>query len=517
MIDTVVLIIYFSLIIGIGVYFSRGRKNSEDYFLAGKNVNWLVVAGSLLAIGISSEHLISLTAAGARRGLAIANFEWLAGLMVLILAWLFIPIYSRAQTYTVPEFLEQRYNRSIRFIISIFTILIYVCTRMTVILFAGGWLLNQVLGWDIMTTTVVIIVLTGVYTIAGGLKAVMYTDVAGAFILIIGAIVLMALGICETGGLSELKTQLTPEFFSVLKPLADPDFPWLGVLLGAPIIGIWYWCSDQMVVQRVLSAKNRDHANTGVLLAGFIKLLIILFLVVPGLIALVLFPEISADNALPAMMTSHLLPAGLKGIVIAMFLAAMMSSLAGVFNSTATLVTMDFYRIIKPGANQRKLVLVGRLTTAVLVILAILSVPLVRDLSLAFFKYLILIPFYLSPPIAVIFLFSLRKKAHVAAAMNTLVVGIIIGAARFLIEIFGVSVPNSYRWLLEMNLLYFTILLFVISMLIFVGTCLVSRQAVDQLLIEKMTYKSGQSSNRSLVFGSLAMILLVVIFISMFY
>ncbi|MBD3287956.1 sodium transporter, partial [candidate division KSB1 bacterium] len=250
MIDTVVLIIYFSLIIGIGAYFSRGRKTSEDYFLAGKNMNWLVVSGSLLAVGISSEHLISLTASGASRGLAIAHFEWLAGLMVLILAWLFVPIYSRASVFTAPEFIEQRYNRSTRFIFSTFTILMYICTRMTVILFAGGWLLHQVLGWDIMTTTVVIVVLTGVYTIAGGLKAVMYTDVAGAIILVVGTIVLTFLGFTETGGFADLKSHLTPEFFSVLKPLTDADFPWLGVLLGAPIIGIWYWCTDQMVVQR---------------------------------------------------------------------------------------------------------------------------------------------------------------------------------------------------------------------------------------------------------------------------
>ncbi|MFZ0389956.1 MAG: sodium/solute symporter, partial [Calditrichia bacterium] len=375
--DIFIISLYFVAIMAAGFWVSRRKEeSSSSYFLAGRNVGWFAIGTSLFATNISSEHFVGLAGSGAARGLAVGNFEWLAIIFVILLGWVFAPIYLKSGVYTLPELMEKRFNASSRIYLAGISIMTYMFTKVAVTILAGGLLLEKFLGWDVYTSAVVMIVLTGIYTVVGGLSAVVYTSVVQAFVLIGGAALLTVVGLNEVGGLEALRQQLPADYFSMVKPVSDPDFPWTGILFGAPILGIWYWCTDQYMVQRVLGAKSISHARTGTILTGFLKVLPVFIMVLPGMIAVALFPDISGDEAYPMMVASSLLPAGIRGLVIAGLLAALMSSLAGSFHSTSTLITMDYYRMVNPAASERKLVLVGRLSTTIIVITAILWVPL---------------------------------------------------------------------------------------------------------------------------------------------
>jgi len=430
-------------------------------------VGWIAIGASLFASNISSEHFIGLAGSGASGGLAVGNFEWLACLIVLILGWVFVPFYLKSGIYTMPEFLERRYNKSSRIYLTSISIVAYILTKISVTLFAGGLLLNKILGWDMITSSIVLVVVTGIYTIAGGLGAVIYTELMQTVVLIGGAATLTLLGLHEVGGFSGLHAKLPPEFFHMFKSVSHPDFPWTGIIFGAPILGIWYWCTDQFIVQRVLSAKNINNARSGAIFAGFLKILPVFILVLPGMIALALFPEIKGDEAYPTLVTSHLLPIGIRGIVIASLLAALMSSLASCFNSSSTLFTMDFYKNFKPNASERELVLVGRLATTVLVILGILWVPLIRSISSQLFIYLQSVQAYISPPIAAVFIFGiLSKRVNGKGAITALISGAVLGALRLMFEILTKSEKldlGLFQWYARMNFLHFAVLLFVIS------------------------------------------------------
>ncbi|MEJ2635765.1 MAG: sodium:solute symporter [Calditrichia bacterium] len=465
--DTLIIFGYFALILTIGAYFARKGKNSTEYFLAGRNVGWMAVGASLFASNISGEHFIGLAGSGASSGLAVGHFEWLASIIVLFLGWIFVPFYLKSGVFTMPEFLEKRFNRASRMYLTSVSLVAYILTKISVTLFAGGLLLNKILGLDMVTSAVMLVIITGLYTIAGGLGAVIYTELVQAVVLIGGSALLTFLGLKEVGGFSGLEAKLPHEFFSMFKPMSDPDFPWTGILFGAPILGIWYWCTDQFIVQRVLSAKNIHHARSGAIFAGFLKVLPVFILVLPGLIAIVLFPEISGDEAFPTLVTSHLLPVGIKGIVIAGLLAAVMSSLASCFNSSSTLFTMDFYRHFRPLANERELVLVGRLATAVMVMLGIMWVPLIHSISSQLFIYLQSVQAYISPPIAAVFILGvLWKRVNGRGAIYALITGAIIGGLRLALEIMfkksGFSLPGM-DWFVQMNFLHFALFLFIIS------------------------------------------------------
>jgi len=346
------------------------------------------------------------------------------------------------------------------------SIVAYVITKISVTLYAGGLLLNKILGWDMITSAIALIIITGIYTIVGGLSAVIYTELMQTVVLIGGAVTLTVLGLNEVGGFAGLKAGLPPEFFSMFKPMSDPSFPWTGIIFGAPILGIWYWCTDQFIVQRVLSGKNINHARSGAIFAGYLKILPVFILVLPGLIAAVLFGT-SGDEAYPTLVTSYLLPVGIKGIVIASLLAALMSSLASCFNSTSTLFTMDFYKNIKPQASEKELVLVGRLATTVMVALGVLSVPLITILSGQLFVYLQSVQAYISPPIAAVFVFGLFwKRLNGKGAIYALITGAILGALRFILEILAktgsIDLP-WFNWYYSMNFLHFAVFLFIIS------------------------------------------------------
>ena len=302
-IDIIILVAYFAVVFGIGAYFFRRAKTSKSYFLADRSVGWIAVGASLFASNISSEHFIGLAGSGASSGLAVGSFEWLAVFMGMILAWVFVPFYLRSGVYTMPEFLERRYGPACRWYLTTVSVIAYVVTKISVSLYAGALVLQAVLGWDFITSATVMVVTTGVYTVFGGLAAVIYTELLQAVVLLLGAATLTIIGLGEVGGMAGLRAALPPDYFHMIKPSSDAAFPWTGIFFGAPILGIWYWCTDQMIVQRVLGAKNEAHARGGALLCGLLKILPVFVLVLPGLIARALYPDIAGDAAYPTLVT----------------------------------------------------------------------------------------------------------------------------------------------------------------------------------------------------------------------
>jgi len=469
--DGLILVIYFVCILGIGFYFARKEKTSTDYFLAGRNIGWIAIGASLFATNISSEHFIGLAGTGAASGLAVGHFEWLACLIVLVLGWLFVPFYLKSAVFTMPEFLEKRFNKTSRRYLTIISIVGYVLTKISVTLYAGSLLLKHVLGVEPMTGAIIMVVATGAYTIAGGLKAVIYTELVQTFVLIGGAVVLTIIGLHHVGGFSGLQAALPADYFHMFKPWNHPDFPWTGVVFGAPILGIWYWCTDQYIVQRVLSAKGLDHARSGTIFAGFLKILPVFILVVPGLIAAALWPNIRGDMAYPNLITG-LLPNGVRGLVVAGLLAALMSSLAACFNSTSTLFTMDLYKPFRKRASEKELVFVGRLVTAVLVVVGLVWIPFIKHLSSQIYIYLQSVQAYISPPIAACFLIGIFwKRANGKGAVAALFTGFVLGAVRFGSELavksVGIECPilNFYA---TANFLHIAVFIFVFCSLVLI-------------------------------------------------
>ncbi|BCS33989.1 solute:sodium symporter family transporter [Luteitalea sp. TBR-22] len=474
--DFAVLAAYFLLILGIGFWFARGERSSQAYFLADRNVGWFAIGTSLFATNISSEHFIGLAGSGATTGLAVGHFEWLAVFMVLTLGWVFTPFYLRSAVFTMPEFLERRYGPACRWYLTSVSVAAYIFTKISVSLYAGALLLETLLGWDFYTSAVIMVVSTGVYTVAGGLSAVIYTELVQAIILLGGAVVLTALGLREVGGWGALRAQVPPDFFSMIRPVSHPDFPWTGIFFGAPILGLWYWCTDQAMVQRVLGARSESEARAGTMLAGLLKVTPVFVLVLPGIIARALYADVNGDNAYP-LLVLRLLPPGLTGLMVAALMAALMSSLAATFNSSSTLVTFDVYRKLRPAATEAQLVRVGQLATVVMVVLGILWVPFIRGLNSQVFVYLQSVSAYISPPIAVVFLFGVFwPRATKEGAVAALACGAVLGGARFVLEVLKarpwVADTPALHALVSINFLHFATLLFVIATALLVAVSL---------------------------------------------
>src|SRR5438132_8769926 len=442
-VDLVIIGIYFLVVFAIGFYFARKERTSTDYFLAGRDIGWFAIGASLFVSNISTEHFIGLAGSGATSGLAVGHFEWLACLILLILGWVFVPFYLRSNVFTMPEFLERRFNRNCAVYLASISIIAYVFTKISVHLYAAAVVLERVVGWSPLTAAVVLVVATGIYTIAGGLAAVIYTDLVQTLILIAGAVILTFVGLDRVGGFAGLRAAVPTNYFHMIKPMTDSEFPWTGIFFGAPILGIWYWCTDQVIVQRVLSARDEGHAKAGTIFAGFLKILPVFILVLPGLIAFALYPQLfkiengqvtNGDIAYPTLVV-NLLPRGLVGLMIAALLAALMGAMSAVFNSASTMVTLDFYQKLRPAASERQLVNFGRLATAIMVILGILWVPFIRLLSAQLYIYLQSVQPYISPPIAVCFIFGiLWPRVNGAGAISSLLTGFVMGAVRFIYE-----------------------------------------------------------------------------------
>ncbi len=495
-IDYVVLALYFIIIFAIGWYFSRKERNTTDYFLAGRDVAWWAIGASLFSSNIGSEHFIGLAGSGAATGMAAGHFEWLASLMVLILGWVFVPFYLRSNVYTMPEFLERRYNSACRTYLASISLIAYIFTKIAVAVFAGAIVLKAVLGWDMVTSSLALVVATGIYTVAGGLAAVIYTEVIQTVILVLGALVLMFIGLEQVGGWSGLQAKVPAEFFHMMKPATDKDFPWTGIFFGAPLLGIWYWCTDQVIVQRVLSAKDIAHAKAGTVLAGFLKILPVFMLIVPGMIARALYPqEMEADsNSAFPLLVVRLMPQGLQGVMIAAMLAALMSSLSAVFNSSSTIFTMDFYKKLKPEASEKQLVNVGRVATMLMVILSLAWIPFMDRISGQLWIYLQSVQAYVSPPIAAVFLLGIGwKRINGQGAITSLLVGFVLGALRFILEVvYAGKLPGGLLgWFVGMNFLHFAILIFVVCVVILVAVSLLT-PAPAQNKIAGLTFQTAR-------------------------
>lgn len=453
---------------------------SQDYFLGGKNLGWFVIGASLFASNIGSEHLVGLAGSGARGDMPAAQFELLAALILILLGWVFVPFYIRSGVFTMPEFLERRYSSSARNYLSIVSILAYILTKISITIFAGA-LVFEVMGVEFWTGAMIVVVATGVYTIFGGLRAVVYTDMMQMFVLVGGSIAATFFGLKALGGWDGMMMTLEgaqgaskAKFFNLWRPMSDPDFPWTGILFGAPILGIWYWCTDQFIVQRVLSAKDISNARKGTIFGGFLKILPLFIFIIPGVIAFALSQkgllslDGDPDKALPALITDFL-PPGLKGLILAGLLAALMSSLSSVFNSCSTLFTIDFYKKWRPQAGEKQLVVVGQIATVILVVVSLLWIPFMRTMmeGSGFYKYLQSIQAYISPPIAAAFLLGLfMPRINSKGTIWALWSGFGLGIFRLFLEYQKnteqLAEGTFFYDLASINFLHFAILLFVI-------------------------------------------------------
>jgi SSS family solute:Na+ symporter len=495
--DLLFIAVYFIILFGIAWWAALREKNvSSDYFLASRDVAWFAVGASLFASNIGSEHLVGLAGSGAASGLAVGHFEWLACLILLLLGWLFVPYYLKSGVYTMPEFLEKRYNSAARTYFTWVSVIGYVLTKISVTLYAGGVVIRAVTGWNFYTAAIVLIVVTGIYTIFGGLRAVVYTEVLQAIVLILGSLTLMAIGLSRVGGFSGLEAQVPEGFFSMWKPTNHPDFPWTGIVFGAPILGVWYWCTDQHIVQRVLAAKNIKEARTGTIFAGYLKILPVFIFVLPGVVAMALFPEVrsDADSAYPTLVT-HLLPAGIKGLVLAGMLAALMASLASAFNACSTLLTWDVYRKVRPQSTEQQLVRVGRISAGVMVFLGLLWIPFMKYISSQIYIYLQSVQAYIAPPIAACFLLGLfYKRLNGTGAMASLITGLVLGLLRLILELAnkasaGLEAGTLWHWIATINFLHYAVLLFVICTAVLFGVSMMTppppREKTDGLTYVK--------------------------------
>lgn len=498
-IDWLLIALYFVVIFAGAAYATwreraGGAETSAGYFLAGRNTGWLIIGASLFASNIGSEHLVGLAGTGAASGVAVAQFEILAALILLLLGWVFVPFYLRSGVFTMPEFLERRYSPAARWYLAVVSVVGYVLTKISVTIAAGGIVFEALMGINFWTGALIVVVATGIYTVFGGLRAVLVTDTLQMFVLIGGAVAVLLIGLDAVGGWGEMTRAAGPAFLDLWKPASDPNFPWTGIAFGAPILGVWYWCTDQFIVQRTLAARSLRQARRGTLFAGFLKLLPLFIFVIPGVLAHVLAEQgrltlTDADQALPTLIAT-LLPAGLRGLVVAGLLAALMSSLSSVFNSTSTLITWDVYKKLRPQASEARLVWVGRLSTGVLVVFGLLWIPLMQLISGQLYQYLQSVQAYIAPPIAAVFLLGVFwKRINATGAMAALLSGFVLGMGRLIAELNKGRLEGALFTFADINFLHFAALLFVICTAILIVVSLATPPPTREQ-IEGLTYET---------------------------
>jgi SSS family solute:Na+ symporter len=528
LLDWLVIGAYFGLLLGIIWWVvRRGHDTASDYFLAGRNLGWFLVGASIFASNIGSEHLVGLAGSGCTSGVAMAHYE-LHAWCILVLGWVFVPFYMRSMVYTMPEFLERRFNSTARWVLSIISLVAYVLTKMAVGIFAGGVVfatllpeLQWNLGFAVLNSfwigSVAVVVLTGLYTMLGGLRAVAYADAAQTIILVIGSFLVTAFGLAKLGGWHALRDVCGSDMFNLWKPLVpagmegtwapiketsriawyfNDNFPWLGMLFCAPIIGLWYWCTDQYIVQRALGAPNEQQARRGTIFAAFMKLLPVFIFIIPGMTCFALAQsgrmvalraalytqgQIDVDKAQAAfpLMVQHVLPVGVRGIVVAGLLSALMSSLAGAFNASSTLFTMDLYQKIAPRVSEKRLVWVGRLATGVMVLIGLAWIPVIQGAQ-GLYQYLQGVQGYLAPPIFVVFFFGVfMKRMNAKGCLAALVAGFMMGVFRLAVDT-PVSLKlsgyeNGYAtgsllWIVNnIYFQYYSLLIFIVSAVVMVA------------------------------------------------
>jgi solute:Na+ symporter, SSS family len=453
--DIVVVVLYLGGIVGLGLWAWFRRKKSaaaSDYFLAGGTLRWPVIGLALFSTNISTIHLVSLAQEGYVNGLAYGNFEWMAAFLLIVLSFFFAPFYIRSRVATLPDFLEKRYSRGSRDWLAVLSIFSAIFIHIGFSLYTGAVVLKGLFGIDINVSIILTAVMTGAYTITGGLLAVVITESVQTIILIGGSACVLIAGLVSVGGWSGLAGSVAPVKLTILRTAAEtPSLPWYAVFLGYPIIGLWYWCADQTIVQRVLGAKDERHARLGPLFAGFIKILPVFLFVLPGVIAAGLvhqgkLPALSDSADTYSLLINTLLPVGLKGVVAAALLAALMSTVSGALNSISTLFSLDLYKRWKPRTSERGLTRIGRIVTFVGMIAAILWSPLISHFQ-SIFQGIVALICYIAPPITAVFIWGVFwKRASAAGAAATLSAGFVLGLAVFFLDWFkdktGWSVPS---------------------------------------------------------------------------
>jgi SSS family solute:Na+ symporter len=511
--DWVVLGIYFALLMGVAIWVVlQKNKNTEDYFLAGRNVGWFVIGASIFASNIGSEHVVGLAGTGFASGTPMAHYE-LHAWIVLLLGWLFLPFYIRSGAFTMPEFLEKRFDSRSRWFLSVFSLFAYVLTKVSVTIYAGGIVVSELLAIPFWYGAIGIVLFTGAYTIIGGMKAVIYTETLQTIVLILGSIIITYLGLQEVGGWTQLRetvTAVSPDHFNMWRPMDDPDFPWHGLLFGGTIVGIWYWCTDQYIVQRTLAANNITIGRRGAIFGAYLKLLPILIFLVPGIIAFALSiqnPEIysvaKADRAFP-MLVKTLLPVGLKGLVAGGLMAALMSSLASVFNSCSTIFTIDIYKKLQPKKSEKELINIGKIATTIIVVLGIVWIPIMEKIGGGvMYQYLQNVQSYIAPPVTSVFLLGiLWKRVNSTAAITTLFTGLILLVLRLGSEIYyqpeiasGEAVSGFLFAFATVNFSVMAIYMFVFSVILCITVTLYTDEP-DYTKIEGLSFGTLTVQNR---------------------
>ena len=559
--DWIVIAGYFAVLLGVAWWVILQNKNSaEDYFLAGRNLGWFIVGASIFASNIGSEHLVGLAGSGATDGVAMAHYE-LHAWCLLVLGWVLAPFYMRSKVFTMPEFLERRFNPASRTVLSLISLFAYVLTKIAVGIFAGGIVFGSLLPElqigplnSFWIGSILVLVLTGIYTVLGGLRAVAYTEALQTFILVFGSALVTYFGLRALGGGSvfagwvNLREISGSEMFNLWKPIVragaegtwapvrevaasgeivreawyfNTNYPWLSMLFCAPVIGLWYWCTDQYIVQRMLGAANETQARRGTIFASVLKLLPVFIFIIPGMISFALAKsgtitalqeqmidpvtgEVIRENAQAAfpLMVQHVLPPGFRGIVVAGLLAALMSSLAGVLNATATLFTMDFYSRLHKGVSQAKLVWIGRVATTVMVIIGLLWIPVIQGAK-GLYDYLQGVQAYLAPPIFVVFFLGVFfKRLNGPGCLATLIVGFLMGLFRLLIDTPVSLLGHSYAegslfWIINnMFFQYYSILILIVCTAVFCGVSYMTEKP-DYARISGLTYGTVTGEHRA--------------------
>ena len=569
---------YFGILLVVAWWVVRKSKDSTtDYFLAGRNLGWWVIGASIFASNIGSEHIVGLAGSGATSGVAMAHYE-LHAWCLLVLAWVFVPFYMKSMVFTMPEFLERRFDQRSRYVLSIVSLITFVISKIAVGIFAGGVVFGTLLPEMQITLggttidsfwigSVLVIVLTGLYTTLGGMRAVAYNDAVQVVVLIVGSALLTFYGLHALGGWSELRHWCGSEMFNLWKPLIPPGvesswapvmetdaagkivkeawyfngyFPWLGMLFCAPIIGLWYWCTDQYIVQRALGAPNEKVARQGSIFAAFLKLFPVYLFIVPGLIFFALAKSgkvaelagmvgpdgvmnASASNGAFPMMVQYLLPSGIRGIVVAGLLSALMGSLAGVFNACSTLFTVDLYQKWNPRASESKLVSIGRNATIVMVLIALAWIPVIKN-SRGVYDYLQSVQGYLAPPIFVVFFLGVfNKRMNAQGALWAMIVGFVLGIFRMLVDTpvtLGMAgyEKGSFLWIINnIYFQYFSVFITIVSAIVMVTVSYMgaapAEGSIKSLTFATKTAEDKRQSNASWgwqeVTGSAVVLLLI--------
>ncbi|KGL79202.1 Sodium/glucose cotransporter 1, partial [Tinamus guttatus] len=526
--DISVIVIYFLVVLAVGLWamYSTNRGTVGGFFLAGRSMVWWPIGASLFASNIGSGHFVGLAGTGAAGGIATGGYEWNALIFVVVLGWLFVPIYIKAGVVTMPEYLKKRFGgKRIQVYLSILSLLLYIFTKISADIFSGAVFIQLAMGLNLYLAIIILLAITALYTITGGLAAVIYTDTLQTFIMIVGSFILMGFAFAEVGGyegfmdkyMNAIPSNVTSEnmtidaecytprkdSFHIFRDPIDGDLPWPGLIFGMSILALWYWCTDQVIVQRCLSGKNMSHVKAGCILCGYLKLLPMFLMVMPGMISRILYTDVVAcvvpeickqqcgtsvgcTNIAYPKMVVELMPNGLRGLMLAVMLASLMSSLTSIFNSASTLFTMDIYTMIRPRASEKELMLAGRAFMLVLIGISIAWVPVVQSAqSGQLFDYIQSITSYLGPPIAAVFLLAVYcKRVNEPGAFWGLIIGLLIGLSRMITEFAygsGSCVnPSKCPFIIcGIHYLYFAILLFGISLIIILAVSLMTKPIPD--------------------------------------